>query len=75
MSALVCTSHHLSLSTSLRTAGSTSKPGIPSYDAETRMSFSPEMKEAGLSSCFGRLDEKESRWVWVKITSLHLSGQ
>ncbi|ORY25354.1 Maf1 regulator-domain-containing protein [Naematelia encephala] len=23
------------------------------------MSFSPEMKEAGLSSCFGRLDEKE----------------
>jgi hypothetical protein len=28
-----------------------------------RMSFSPEMREAGLSSCFGRLDEKESRWV------------
>ena len=29
----------------------------------SRMSFSPEMKEAGLSSCFGRLDEKESRYV------------
>jgi hypothetical protein len=27
------------------------------------MSFSPEMKEAGLSSCFGRLDVKESRKV------------
>ena len=27
------------------------------------MSFSPEMKEAELSSCFGKLDEKESRWV------------
>ena len=27
----------------------------------SRMSFSPEMKAAGLSSCFGRLDEKESR--------------
>ena len=27
------------------------------------MSFSPEMKEAGLASCFGKLDEKESRWV------------
>ena len=26
-----------------------------------RMSFSPEMRQAGLSSCFGRLDEKESR--------------
>jgi hypothetical protein len=32
--------------------------------ADARMSFSPEMREAGLSSCFGRLDEKESRWVW-----------
>lgn len=31
--------------------------------ANRRMSFSPEMKEAGLSSCFGRLDEKESRYV------------
>ncbi len=30
---------------------------------EARMSFSPEMREAGLSSCFGRLDEKESRYV------------
>lgn len=30
----------------------------------TSMSFSPEMKEAGLSSCFGRLDEKESRYVF-----------
>ena len=29
--------------------------------ANDRMSFSPEMREAGLSSCFGRLDEKESR--------------
>ncbi|BEI80648.1 hypothetical protein CcaverHIS002_0111770 [Cutaneotrichosporon cavernicola] len=27
------------------------------------MSFSPEMKQAGLSSCFGRLDVKESRKV------------
>jgi len=27
------------------------------------MSFSPEMREAGLSSAFGRLDEKESRSV------------
>jgi len=27
------------------------------------MSFSPEMRQAGLGSCFGRLDEKESRYV------------
>jgi hypothetical protein len=26
-----------------------------------RMSFSPEMRKAALGSCFGRLDEKESR--------------
>lgn len=36
-----------------------------SNDVDTfRMSFSPEMKEAGLSSCFGRLDVKESRCVY-----------
>ncbi len=34
------------------------------------MSFSPEMREAGLSSCFGRLDEKESRYVAL-LTSMH----
>ncbi|TXT15914.1 hypothetical protein VHUM_00417 [Vanrija humicola] len=33
------------------------------------MSFSPEMKEAGLSSCFGRLDVKESRKVHFLLVS------
>ncbi|WWD21999.1 hypothetical protein CI109_106487 [Kwoniella shandongensis] len=33
------------------------------------MSFSPEMREAGLSSCFGRLDEKESRKVHFLLVS------
>nr|XP_018265819.1 uncharacterized protein I303_02193 [Kwoniella dejecticola CBS 10117]OBR87977.1 hypothetical protein I303_02193 [Kwoniella dejecticola CBS 10117] len=33
------------------------------------MSFSPEMREAGLASCFGRLDEKESRKVHFLLVS------
>lgn len=33
------------------------------------MSFSPEMREAGLASCFGRLDEKESRYVQMPSRS------
>ncbi|KAK4683953.1 repressor of RNA polymerase III transcription MAF1, partial [Tremellales sp. Uapishka_1] len=33
------------------------------------MSFSPEMREAGLSSCFGRLDVKESRKVHFLLVS------
>ncbi|WVR04371.1 hypothetical protein IAU60_001373 [Kwoniella sp. DSM 27419] len=33
------------------------------------MSFSPEMREAGLTSCFGRLDEKESRKVHFLLVS------
>ncbi|WVQ76720.1 hypothetical protein IAR50_006394 [Cryptococcus sp. DSM 104548] len=31
--------------------------------------FSPEMREAGLASCFGRLDEKESRKVHFLLVS------
>jgi hypothetical protein len=30
-----------------------------------RMSFSPEMRQLG--SCFGRLDEKESRYVYLHV--------
>jgi hypothetical protein len=30
-----------------------------------RMSFSPEMRQLG--SCFGRLDEKESRYVYMHV--------
>ncbi|WVF70138.1 hypothetical protein IAT40_004926 [Kwoniella sp. CBS 6097] len=33
------------------------------------MSFSPEMREAGLTSCFGRLDERESRKVHFLLVS------
>ncbi|WRT65091.1 uncharacterized protein IL334_002033 [Kwoniella shivajii] len=33
------------------------------------MSFSPEMREAGLASCFGRLDERESRKVHFLLVS------
>ena len=38
------------------------------------MSFSPEMREAGLSSCFGRLDEKESRYVATRIVHMALTS-
>lgn len=40
-----------------------STPSTAAAADHRRMSFSPEMREAGLASCFGRLDEKESRYV------------
>ncbi|RXK42136.1 hypothetical protein M231_00493 [Tremella mesenterica] len=38
-------------------------------DGMAIMAFSPEMREAGLMSCFGRLDEKESRKVHFLLVS------
>ncbi|ODN75293.1 hypothetical protein L202_06476 [Cryptococcus amylolentus CBS 6039] len=42
---------------------------ISEQEGMEEMSFSPEMREAGLASCFGRLDEKESRKVHFLLVS------
>ncbi|WVQ83987.1 hypothetical protein IAT38_006132 [Cryptococcus sp. DSM 104549] len=42
---------------------------VSEQESMEEMSFSPEMREAGLSSCFGRLDEKESRKAHFLLVS------
>nr|ODN76443.1 hypothetical protein L203_06399 [Cryptococcus depauperatus CBS 7841] len=42
---------------------------ISEQEGMDEMSFSPEMRAAGLASCFGRLDEKESRKAHFLLVS------
>ncbi|WVN88667.1 uncharacterized protein L203_103880 [Cryptococcus depauperatus CBS 7841] len=44
---------------------------ISEQEGMDEMSFSPEMRAAGLASCFGRLDEKESRSHFLLVSTLN----
>ncbi|CED82655.1 Mod5 protein sorting/negative effector of RNA Pol III synthesis [Phaffia rhodozyma] len=39
-------------------------------EMDEQLSLSPELRDAGLESCFGRLDQKDSRQTWFWIVAL-----